>query len=114
GLERIMITLSVDLYLLISVCDILITCFSTVGTETIYFGKPLIILDHLKQDIQNYHKEGVALQASNEKELENHIANILSGKTSIDKEAYERFISKYAFAIDGKASERAIGFIRGL
>ncbi len=114
GLERIMITLSVDLYLLISVCDILITCFSTVGTETIYFGKPLIILDHLKQDIQNYHKEGVAFQASNEKELENHIANILSGKTSIDEEAYERFISKYAFAIDGKASERAIGFIRGL
>ena len=114
GLERIMITLSVDLYLLISVCDILITCFSTVGTETIYFGKPLIILDHLKQDIQNYHKESVAFQASNDKELENHIANILSGKTSIDKEACERFISKYAFDIDGKASERAIGFIRGL
>jgi len=114
GLERIMITLSVDLYLLISVCDILITCFSTVGTETIYFGKPLIILDHLKQDIQNYHKEGVALQACNTKELEGHIASILSGKTEIDKEACERFISKYAFAIDGKASERAVGFIRGL
>ena len=114
GLERIMITLSVDLYLLISVCDILITCFSTVGTETIYFGKPLIILDHLKQDIQNYHKEGVAFQASNEKELEDHIASILNGNADIDKEAYERFISKYAFAIDGKASERAIGFIRGL
>ena len=114
GLERIMITLSVDLYLLISVCDILITCFSTVGTETIYFGKPLIILDHLKQDIQNYHKEGVALQAYNEKELEDHIASILNGNTGIDKEACERFISKYAFAIDGKASERTLEFIRGL
>lgn len=114
GLDRILITLSIDLYLLISVCDILITCFSTVGTETIYFGKPLIILDHLKQDIQNYHKEGVALQATNAEELELHISNILNGYTKINSEAYSQFISKYAFAIDGKAADRALSFIRSL
>jgi len=112
GLDRICITLSVDLYLLISVCDILITCFSTVGTETVYFGKPLIILDHLKQDIQNYHKEGVAFQATNAKELEIHIAGILNEDKCTDKESYVRFISKYALAIDGKAVERVLGMIR--
>ncbi|NQT76308.1 MAG: CDP-glycerol glycerophosphotransferase family protein [Bacteroidetes bacterium] len=114
GLDRIEITHSVDLYLLISVCDILITCFSTVGTETIYFGKPLIILDHLKQDIQNYHKEGVAFQASNEQELREFIKDILSGELSNDKKAYDDFISRYAFAIDGKAVDRTLEFIRNL
>ena len=39
-----------DLYLLLSVSDIVITCFSTVGSEAIYFNKPLIIVDHLMQD----------------------------------------------------------------
>ncbi|MCD4726012.1 MAG: CDP-glycerol glycerophosphotransferase family protein [Bacteroidales bacterium] len=114
GLDRIEITHRVDLYLLISVCDLLITCFSTVGTETVYFGKPLIILDHLKQDIQNYHKEGVAFQASNEQELRELIKDILSGKSSIDKKAYDDFISKYAYAIDGKAVDRTLEFIGSL
>jgi hypothetical protein len=114
GLERLLITLSIDLYLLLSVSDILITCFSTVGTEGIYFGKPLIILDHLKQDIQNYYKEGVALQASNAEELEVHISNFLSGKSKINEEAYAQYISKYSHAIDGNAADRALKFIRSL
>jgi len=111
GIRRYRITLSVDLYLLISVCDILITCFSTVGTETVYFGKPLIVLDHLRQDIQHYHGDGVAFQATGSESLEGHIRDILNGEKTIDRQSYERFITKYAYAIDGKSSERAIGFI---
>jgi len=114
GLDKLLITLEIDLYLLISVCDILITCFSTVGTETIYFHKPLIILDHLKQDIQNYHKEGVALQATNMEELKDHLESILNGVSQVDPKAYNKFITKYAFAIDGKAAERALEVIRKL
>ncbi|MEM9720054.1 MAG: hypothetical protein AAGA10_12425, partial [Bacteroidota bacterium] len=34
----------IDLYSLLAVCEVLITCFSTVGAEAVYFGKPLIIL----------------------------------------------------------------------
>ena len=56
GCSNYQIVLQVDLYLLISLSDIVITCFSTVGAETVYFNKPLIILDHLKQDIQGYYK----------------------------------------------------------
>jgi hypothetical protein len=85
-----------------------------VGTETIYFKKPLVILDHLRQDIQGYCREGVALQACSKDELKKHLISLLSGETGIDEIAYERFIERYAFAIDGKASERALSFIERL
>lgn len=112
GLSRYHITLSIDLYLLISVCDVLITCFSTVGTETIYFNKPLIILDHLSQDIQNYIKEGVGIPAHNAYELEQKLKGVLDGSIAIDQAAYESYISHYAYKIDGKAADRALNFIR--
>ncbi len=57
GCSNYQIVLQEDLYFLISISDIIITCFSTVGAESVYFSKPLIILDHLKQDIQKYVKE---------------------------------------------------------
>lgn len=104
----------IDLFLLISACDILITCYSTVGTETVYFYKPLIIHDPLKVDMQSYHKEGVAFQATNDKELKEFITKILNGELNINKEAYDRFISAYAYRIDGKSGERCLNFIRSL
>ena len=114
GCKNYQIVLQFDLYLLISLSDILITCFSTVGAETVYFGKPLIILDHLKQDIQGYHREGIAFQATNKDELENYIQEILSGKITLDMEVYNKYISKYAYTIDGKVADRIIEFIRNL
>ncbi|MDT8394162.1 MAG: CDP-glycerol glycerophosphotransferase family protein [Bacteroidales bacterium] len=114
GLERIKITLATDLYLIISVCDILITCFSTVGTETVYFKKPLIVLDHLRQDIQNYIKEGVGFQATNAEEIKENIEGILNGNLKIDEAAYDNYISKFAYAIDGKAVQRVLQFIRSV
>ena len=103
-----------DLYLLLSKADIVITCFSTVGTEAVYFHKPLIILDHLKQDIQNYHKCGVAFQATNAEELKTYINDILNGHLKINDKAYYDFIDNYAYKIDGKVAERCIQFIRSL
>ena len=104
----------IDLYFLISTCNILITSFSTVGTETIYFSKPLIILDPLKQDIQNYHKEGIAFQATNSKELKNFIKNILCDDLRISNKLYKAYIEKYVFKIDEKVSERCFTFIKHL
>lgn len=102
---------NLDLYQVISNSDILITCFSTVGTETIYFNKPLIILDHLKQDVQGYFKEGVAFQATSHNDLENYIKGICEGRIKINKKSYADFIQKYAYKIDGKASNRIIKMI---
>lgn len=97
-----------DLYLLIASCNVLITCFSTVGTETVYFYKPLVILDHLKQDIAGYAAEGVAFQATDADSLSRILSGILSGNLKIDREKYNSFIQKYAYRIDGKVAERCI------
>jgi hypothetical protein len=102
----------VDLYRIIASCDVLITCFSTVGAEAVYFKKPLIILDHLRQDIQRYHKEGVAKQATNPFELESYIKQFCNGELSIDYSKYDQFIRNYAFRIDGKVSERVVEQIK--
>lgn len=114
GCSNYTILLYFDLYLLISRSDIVVTCFSTVGAETTYFRKPLIILDHLKQDIQGYHREGIAFQASAAGELRSMIRDILDGKLQTDAKAYERYIEKFAFRIDGKVAERIIQYIRKL
>ncbi len=100
-----------DLYQLIASCDALITCFSTVGTETVYFSKPLIILDHLMQDIQGYHKEGVAFRATNAQELAKIISGLKNGQISINREACRSFIEKYSYRIDGKVAKRVENFL---
>lgn len=102
---------SSDLYQLIASSDAIITCFSTVGTETIYFGKPLIILDHLQQDIMSYVAEGVAFQAVDSSGLVQILNGIHRGELKIDRKKYDLFISKYAFRIDGKVAERCISAI---
>lgn len=97
-----------DLYQLIASSDTLITCFSTVGTETVYFYKPLVILDHLNQDIQGYVSEGVAFHATNSVMLESILTGIFRGNLKIDHKKYDLFIEKYAYRIDGKVAERCI------
>ena len=102
---------SSDLYQLIASCDVLITCFSTVGTETVYFYKPLIILDHLKQDILGYAAEGVAFQATNAESLTTILSLIFRGTLRVDRLKYDSFILKYAYQIDGKVAQRCIDAI---
>jgi len=97
-----------DLYQLIAKCDVLITCFSTVGTETVYFHKPLVILDHLKQDIMRYAAEGVAFHATDSLSLTTILSGIFRGTLKIDRAKYDSFIQKYAYQIDGKVAERCI------
>lgn len=97
-----------DLYQLIAKCDVLITCFSTVGTETVYFHKPLVILDHLKQDIMGYAAEGVAFHATDSLSLTTILSGIFRGTLKIDRAKYDSFIQKYAYRIDGKVAERCI------
>ncbi|MBN1340761.1 MAG: CDP-glycerol glycerophosphotransferase family protein [Bacteroidales bacterium] len=112
GCTRYRLILYFDLYLLISMSDVVITCFSTVGAETTYFRKPLIILDHLRQDIQGYHREGIALQATNAGELNVMIRGILDGTLLTDEKAYDSYIEKFAFRIDGRVAERIMENIR--
>jgi len=112
GCTNYSIVLDTDLYLVIASCTLLITISSTVGAETIYFGKPLIILDHLNEDLLGYVKQRVAFKATNQSELNEIIRGILLGDLKVDMEAYTRYIEQYAYRIDGKTSERILDIIR--
>lgn len=112
GCMNYSVTSSQDLYQLLSASDIVITCFSTVGAESVYFEKPLIILDHLHQDIQGYIRQKVAFMADNSESLKETIVSILNGTLVFDKQAYQEFIHKNSFRIDGKTSERILDIIR--
>jgi hypothetical protein len=108
GCTNYMIDKRSDLYRLIASCDVLITCFSTVGTETVYFYKPLVILDHLRQDIMGYAAEGVAFQATDAQSLTSILSAIFRGTLRVDRQRYQSFIEKYAYRIDGKVAQRCL------
>ncbi len=96
-----------DLYYLLASSDYIITSFSTVGTEAIYFNKPLLVYDPLEQDIQGYIKNGVGLRVKGPEDLKNTLENLLSQELGQDfHEIRQEFIQKYAYKIDGKVSER--------
>ncbi len=106
GCENIEIIEDTDLYLTIGMIDVAMTCFSTVGYEVMYFYKPLILVDHLKQDILDLHKNGIALQATNPSEIENHLRKLIGKNFKIDREKYDKSIEEMAFRIDAGASQR--------
>jgi hypothetical protein len=114
GCTNYVINKTSDLYALIASCDVLITCFSTVGTETVYFYKPLVILDHLKQDIMGYAAEGVAFQATDAQSLSTILSGIFRGTLRVDRQKYNSFIEKYAYQIDGKVAQRCLKAITGI
>lgn len=114
GCENYKLVYDIDLYRLIAACQVLITCYSTVGTEAIYFGKPLIILDHLREDLLGYHSQGVAMQATGNEDLKMMVRGFLDGQLTPDENAYESFIGRYAYKIDGHAVDRCLSFIKSL
>ena len=112
--QNYLLVQDIDLYLLLHLSEIVVTCFSTVGTEAVYFHKPLVILDHLKEDILHYIEEGVAFDASNSIELKTRLEGIFSNQLVPDTNIYKEYIRRYAFRIDGEASKRLVDFMTGL
>lgn len=97
-----------NLYQLLANCQILITYYSTVGLEAIYFDKPLVCLDYRDLDLQAYAASGVCHQVHNETELKSTVKLILEGKLSIEEEKKTRFIRERAYRIDGKVTQRIL------
>lgn len=101
----------IDLYELLAASDLVITAFSTVGSEAVYFGKPLIIYDPFKEDLLQYVSEGVAFQATDSSSLNMLVEQLINGTLTPDKQNYTQFVDKYAFAIDGGATERTLQYL---
>lgn len=100
-----------DLYMLIAKSKIVITCFSTVGAEAVYFKKPLIIIDYNKEDLLGFIKEKVAFEANDFDSLNENAHGILSNKIKINIDDINKFIKNYAHSIDGNVSERILNSI---
>jgi len=101
-----------DLYQLINIADMIITYHSTVGIEAVYFGKPILVADYNHDNEVAFGEEGIGFKFSDFTQLRESTARLLSGKFRPDTQAQEALIRKYAFAIDGKTTDRYIDFIR--
>jgi len=114
GYSQLEFTVDEDLYEVILNADLIITCYSTVGAESAYFHKSLIILDYLEEDINGYAKDGIAFQASDYDKLLSLCKEISSNRLQIERAVQDDYIQDCAFKIDGRVSTRIIEWLRDL
>jgi hypothetical protein len=103
-----------DLYGLISLSDVVITFYSTVGTEALYFEKELIVLDYDGVDGSGYIKKGVAHHCNSYDALKDCIHSHLSAGLEDKSLARQRYIDEILFSIDGNVRFRMLEKIRAM
>jgi len=100
-----------DTYEQIFVCDLMMTRHSTTAMEAVALNKPVIILNLSGEpDPVDYVKEGVALGVYKEEDLKPTIERLLKDDSELAKNR-KRYIEKYLYKIDGKATERVVKLI---
>jgi len=100
-----------DTYEQIFVCDLMMTRHSTTAMEAVALNKPVIILNLSGEpDPVEYVKEGVALGVYKEEDLKPVIERLLKDDSELAKNR-KRYIEKYLYKIDGKATERVVKLI---
>ena len=101
-----------DIYALLYACDLMVTRHSTTATEAVALNKPVIILNLSGEpDPMEYVKEGVALGVYEGKDLRPTTKKLLKDDTELVKNR-EKYIQRYLYKIDGKATERVVGLIK--
>jgi hypothetical protein len=102
------------LWELLSICDLSIIDFSTVGLEAMLFDKPVITFDPMKtSELNPYAGTGAVLEVYEEKDLVPAIKDALYNKKVQERlaEARKRFVYEYAYLRDGKAALRVAKLI---
>ena len=95
----------------IFVCDLMVTKNSTTAMEAVALNKPVIVLNLSGEpDEINYVEEGIALGVYNEKDLKPAIEKLLKDDSELAKNR-GKYIEKYLYKIDGKATERVVNLI---
>ena len=96
---------------LLYACDLMITRHSTTAMEAVVLNKPVIILNLSGEpDPVEYVKEGVALGVYDEKDLKATIDKLLKDDSELAKNR-GKYIEKYLYKLDGKATERVVNLI---
>lgn len=103
-----------DLYMLLSSSDAVITGYSTVGSEAVYFGLDLIVLDYSGADNAGYIAEGVGYHCSNYLEMKKAISSVISGEALCNSSKKHTYTQKRAYIIDGNVRSRIVTSITSL
>ena len=102
---------SSDTYEQLFVCDLMITRHSTTAMEAVALNKPVVILNLSGEpDIVEYVQDGVALGVYKEENLKLSIEKLLKDDSELAK-SRAKYIEKYLYKIDGKATERVVKLI---
>ena len=99
---------------LLSIADLLITESSTTALEAMIFDVPVILVDNSREKLSiDYTEFGAATRVSNVLTLKEKIKEIMyDGK--FNKIGMQKFVKKYIYKIDGKATERTAKFLMKL
>lgn len=112
---KYLITYDIDIYVLLSGADLVITDFSNVGIEAVLLEKPLLIINFTNNTWQylRLDKYGASIYIDGYWKLEKTLIEILKeGKHLFELEkGRERIIEQYNFGNDGKASERLFNLL---
>ena len=119
--DEVVIVKKYDTFKLVSCCDVLLTCWSSVATEAILLGKPVILLNFTgRRDIHAYtDSSGSTMQALKSvyrpQDLVSAIRSVLQNQGTSDhlKES-SHFISDIAYKTDGLASKRVANLVKEL
>ena len=112
-----LITYDENIYELISACDILVTEFSTVGVEAVLLGRPVVIINFLKEDseefVERLDKFNASFYIEDYGSLENIIKEILENNKILEKlrDGQNKVCELYNHSNDGKALERIISYL---
>jgi len=113
-LERVTIIKTIDIYELLSSCDVMITSFSTTALEAMILEKPVITinLSGLPDKIP-YSKSGAAIGVYDEQELLPAIESILYDENVRKELSIKRnkFVYEQTYKQDGNASKRVVKLI---
>ena len=100
-----------DTYELLFVCDIMVTRHSTTAMEAVALNKPVVTLNLSGEpDLVEYVKEGVALGVYKEENLKPAIEKLLKDDSELARNR-AKYIEKYLYKTDGKATERVVNLI---
>ena len=97
-----------DLYGLLSTSDALITNYSTVGSEAIYFDLELLVFDYTATDGAGYVQNGVGHLCKSLNDLEMALNVMASGQHLIDPFNRQTYRTKRAYKIDGQVRFRML------
>lgn len=112
-----LISYNLDLPELLCASDIIITDYSNVGIDAIIMNKPLITVNLMKENWENYPQRmdrfGASIYVEEYKKLEEFIIGILENQEMSQnlKDNRKKIIERYNFYNDGKASERIFNFL---